>query len=263
MEELVLCCEDHAEGIFTGIYQAYARKQGLERTHLKIGESSQGRLFCRYLKVNTETEEAIKVDRTLRRELGGEVHQILWHALASCEEEKAEAIYQTVVLGLTGRNGRKRAGCRVMEQMADLYVNQVSRMERNVTREIQHLYGFLRFAQLEDGTLYAKIGPKNQILPFLMEHFADRFRPENFVIFDERHQVYGLHPAGKQWFLASGGKWMQEETLRYSSQEKQIQELFTYFCHKIAIKERKNEALQLQMLPLRFQKYMVEFEAQP
>ncbi|MBO5283384.1 MAG: DUF4130 domain-containing protein, partial [Lachnospiraceae bacterium] len=37
------------------------------------------------------------------------------------------------------------------------------------------------------------------------------------------------------------------------------EELFRYFCHKIAIKERKNLALQNQMMPKRFQKYTIEF----
>ena len=37
-------------------------------------------------------------------------------------------------------------------------------------------------------------------------------------------------------------------------------ELFEHFFHTIAIKERKNLGLQRNMLPLRYRKYMTEFE---
>ena len=39
----------------------------------------------------------------------------------------------------------------------------------------------------------------------------------------------------------------------------EIQELFRFFCRKIMIKERENRELQRQLLPYRFQEYMVEF----
>ena len=44
-----------------------------------------------------------------------------------------------------------------------------------------------------------------------------------------------------------------------SNKEKQIQELFRYFCKKIVIPERVNEPLAKQLLPLRFRPDMVEF----
>ena len=89
-----------------------------------------------------------------------------------------------------------------------------------------------------------------------MPHFADRLPLENFVIYDEKRELYGVHPAGKEWYLVSG---MEPEGLQLSEREAQYQELFTMFCQIIAIKQRKNLKLQLQMLPLRFQEYMVEF----
>ena len=47
--------------------------------------------------------------------------------------------------------------------------------------------------------------------------------------------------------------------LKDSKEEAGYQELFRYFCHKIAIKERQNDKLQKSMLPLRFRPYMTEF----
>ena len=52
---------------------------------------------------------------------------------------------------------------------------------------------------------------------------------------------------------------MDELTLTYSEDEKQLQKLWKLFVNTIAIKERVNPKLQRQMLPLRFRKYMKEF----
>ena len=107
--------------------------------------------------------------------------------------------------------------------------------------------------------LYAKIGPKCNIVSFLMPHFADRLPLENFIIYDEKRGLYGVHPKSKEWYLVSGQEEVLEDVIQMSDKEEAYQELFTMFCHTIAIKERKNLKLQQQMLPLRFQEYMIEF----
>ena len=95
-------------------------------------------------------------------------------------------------------------------------------------------------------------------MSFLGDHFANRFPLENFMIYDEYHDICLIHAAGKKWFTVSGDLLRLGELLELSEEELQIQELFQYFCHKIAIKERENLPLQQQMLPLRFRPNMVE-----
>ena len=57
--------------------------------------------------------------------------------------------------------------------------------------------------------------------------------------------------------LGSAAK--EELRLDYSDKEQYYSELFRGFVQAIVIKERKNPALQRNMLPLRFREYMVEF----
>lgn len=45
----------------------------------------------------------------------------------------------------------------------------------------------------------------------------------------------------------------------FSEGEEKYSELFTEFFHTIAIKERTNSELQRGMLPVRYRKYMTEF----
>ena len=139
------------------------------------------------------------------------------------------------------------------------YVDTVFRLSRCAANEIHHLLEFIRFQELQQGILYSKIGAKCNVVSFLMPHFADRLPLENFIIYDEKRELYGVHPAGKDWYLVSGIGRKADDELVLSEKEEQYQELFTMFCRTIAIKERRNLKLQQQMLPLRFQEYMVEF----
>ena len=147
-----------------------------------------------------------------------------------------------------------------MGHFANLHVNKVFELSRYANNEILHLNGFLRFQELENQILFAKIGPRNNILTFLAPHFADRLPLENFVIYDDTREIFVVHPAKKQWYIVTGETLDQEMITNYSEKELKYRELFTFFCQKIAIKERKNLALQRNMLPIRFQEYMVEFQ---
>lgn len=150
-----------------------------------------------------------------------------------------------------------------MDAIADTYVNQTFSLARAAGNEYHHLKGFARFEELENTILYSKIAPKNNILTFLMVHFADRFPMEDFLVFDAGRYLFGIHPAGKPWYTLQGkDAWekVRSETEKLSTAELHYRELFRSFCHTIAIKERENRELQRNMLPLRFQEYMVEFQ---
>lgn len=248
-------CEDSAEGIFTAIYNIYEEKRDHRDTMISLTEELF--LFAEYVKVTPDREKALKVMRTLKRKFGEKDYEWLCLALASEDESKAQAVYQTVAGAL-----RRGAGeGHLFDDMACDNVNLASKLGRKAWNECHHLMGFVRFQELEGGILYSRIEPKSNALTFLMPHFEDRFPNENFMIYDVNRDLLGLHAAGKPWCL------MQEtgdpgaaESFRLSEGEQIYQELFRFFCRKITIEERKNDELQRNMLPLRFRKYMVEFE---
>lgn len=252
---VVYQCEDSLEGIFTAIYNAYEDRR--EHGDTRISLNGELFLFAEYVPVASDERKACKVMKTLRSRFGDEDYLKICFALASCDPEKAQAVYQTVVLGLS----RRCAQGHLFDNLANDWVHHVFTLARNVGNEKHHLVEFVRFKELENGILFSKIGPKNNVVTFLMPHFSDRFPLENFMIFDENRELFGVHPAGKQWYLMQGSiPEAGAEGWKLSGREQEYQELFRYFCHKIAIKERENKELQRNMLPLRFQEYMIEFE---
>lgn len=261
MEEKYIICEDSLEGIFTGIYEAYALREGHAHVHLQIGEEDNLRLFAVYLHILPDPVKTEKVVQTLRSRLGEHVYHTLCRAAASCYPDKGEAVYKTVVDALTAGSGR-----RVMENLKNPYVARCFELARFTANEAHYEIEFIRFQELaaregeENTVLFSKIGPKNNVVPFVMPHFADRLSIENFMVYDENRKLFGVHPAREEWYLVAAGEEFALKSLDVSQKEEKYQELFRTFHRTIGIKSRENKKLQRQMCAYRYQDYMMEFE---
>lgn len=254
MGEIILICENSQEGIFTAIYEAYAQKFHRDDVFLQIGEEGDMRLFAEYVRIEADAVKAGKVASTILRKMGEKVYWDICCVLASEDVSRAQAVYRTIVTALDSKKYYN-----VMSDVKDPYILKAFELSRNVGREIDHLYGFLRFQETENGVLYAKVGPKNNIVTLVAPHFMDRFPQENFVIHDDIRQLFVLCRAGKGAVVLTGEEAMGFSLPEDSQSEKYYQYLFKKFCKTIAIEERKNLILQRNMLPIRFQDYMVEF----
>ncbi|MDE6815643.1 MAG: TIGR03915 family putative DNA repair protein [Lachnospiraceae bacterium] len=257
MEEYYLICEDSLEGIFTGIYNAYLMKKPHDRLHICVGAEDNYRLFAVYQECAPDEKKAASVARTVLREFGEEAYLSVCRALASPEADKGEAVYKAVVTGFSMRRRRE-----LMGNLADPYVRRVFELARFTANEAHFHVEFLRFRELQSGILYAPIGPKNNIITFITPHFADRLPLENFVIHDDTRNILAVHPKGRDWFLTSLQEGGELPEYRLSQGEEEYSELFCHFFHTIAIKERNSYVRQRGMLPLRYRKYMTEFNKQ-
>ena len=248
-----LKCDASAEGIFTGIYEAYAMHLPKNAVKICIEENPSPVLFTKEYEITSDEEKAQKVARTLQKKLGEENFLVLWEALYSNHIERGDAIFHVVCRALDQKDPKG-----IMEEMADPYVMKVFEMSRFTRREFWHLRGFLRFCELESGVLYGVVAPVNDVLPFLADHFSDRFPKENFLIYDKKRHYFIVHESGQMWYQRKGEA-LEEDKLIFSYIEENYRALFTHFCTSIGIKARTNEKLQQQMLPLRFRADMVEF----
>ena len=81
------------------------------------------------------------------------------------------------------------------------------------------------------------------------------------MIADTVHRTVLLHESGKGCSLAEMSDVdLEELELSVSASEELWQKLWKRFVDSIAIKERINPRLQMQMLPKRFRKYMKEMQ---
>ena len=257
----IYVCEDSLTGIFSGIYEVWKRKMTAEEAGLEVGDSFERRLFCEYIFCKAEKRKALAVIRMIQKNLGVDVYEKISYALLSADRRKAEMVFRAMLEAK--KLSRKD---RLMEHLGNEAVRAVFGMYRQVANEAHHYKGFVRFRELKNKTLFAKIEPKHAVLPCIAEHFADRFPQENWVIYDKTHEVFLIHEKGKRYYFLQQYMCMkgdsgsaQNITGGFSEEEMDYEALWKEFVQSISVAERENRALQNQNLPLRFRTNLVEF----
>lgn len=258
---IIYVCEDSLTGIFSGIYEVWKRKMTAEEAGLEVGDSFERRLFCEYIFCKAEERKALAVIRMIQKNLGADVYEKISYALLSADRRKAEMVFRAMLEAK--KLSRKDL---LMEHLGNEAVRAVFGMYRQVANEAHHYKGFVRFRELKNKTLFAKIEPKHAVLPCIAEHFVDRFPQENWVIYDKTHEVFLIHEKGKRYYflqqymcMKGDSESAQNITGGFSEEEMDYEALWKEFVQSISVAERENRALQNQNLPLRFRTNLVEF----
>ena len=252
----IYMCEDSIEGIFTAIYDAWSSRYGHEYNRIEVfmkHESERNlELFSEYIYVKTDQEKAVKVSKSVKEKISMEAYDMVCHGAWSDREEKADIIYRFLILGFS-------MGAKIVNHLVNDTVMSLFEMNRNVSNEANHCLGFLRFKEINNHILLAKINPKNDIIRLVAPHFSDRLSNENFIIYDENRKSCVVHKAGYPWIYTIGDNLNLDNILNFSNAEEEFQSLWKTFFETIGIKERKNDKLQRNNLPLRLRNNMPEF----
>lgn len=249
----VFICENSLEGILTGVYEACASKLGCKNIHLITGEPENYELFCEYRTIVPSLPKTEKIVDTITARFGRSFYESIYQAAMSGEThspkkmDKADAIYETILLAFAWKDGQK-----VLLSLGEPCVYRIFELCRATNREACHHLEFLRFSELENGVLFATIHPRDYILPYVAEHFTDRLPMENFMIYDETHQIAAIHKAFKNFILADARDLDLNKIKRYSDHETEYRRLWLNFFDHIAIEARINPSLQMQLMPKRY-----------
>lgn len=260
MNRKIYICENNIQGIFTAVYDAYAAviKHLCAHEDIKIipGEINSYEMFCDYINVESSKEKASKVTKTVCERMGYRTYEGLFYASTCDSDSKATSIYFTIVEGLKLKNGFK-----ILDLWTNPYVVDVLELSRKASHECCRFKEFLEFRELESGILYSNIGPVCDILPLLAPHFENRLPNENFIIHDEIRDKFLIHEKQHKSVVVLGDSFSANREIlsTYSDKDKLFCDLFKEFTTTIAIEGRINLKLQQQMMPLRIQKYKVEF----
>ncbi len=278
----IYLCEDSLPGILTAVSYAYEERRGHANNKLQVREDGlTSELFAEYREVVTEPEKAEKVYRAIYEKIGADALGIVESVALSHEEGKADLIYRFLILGFAN-------GPAVTAYVKDQNVYRMLKVNRRIGNESHHWVEFVRFQVLDNSgmrregkerqadllpmilgedsgeeILIARIGPKEKVLPRVMPHFADRFHGATFLIYDETHDMLGIHRPGIQWVLyeqiSSAFPEVRDLFSRKNETEREMEELWKVFFNATDIKERENTKLQRNLLPLWHRKYMTEF----
>lgn len=256
---VVFVCENTPEGIFTGVYDAWSSRLGHENVRLEVQGEYNYSLFSEYREVAVDRIKAQKVVRSVRRSLSELAYSWIYRTALSEREDRADAIYRFLVCGF----GAGAAGRQITENLQVPAVQTVFQINRAVANEAHLQTEFLRFAEYAERVLFSEIGPKNRVTALLMPYFADRLPSEPFIIYDKNHQEAGVWTGKGQWYMMRGAETEPLQFLSGKTDQSEYAALWSSFFHQIGIKERENPVCQRTHLPLRYRKYMTEFQSDP
>lgn len=128
-------------------------------------------------------------------------------------------------------------------------------LEKELFRSIHKMYGFTRFEELEDNSLYAKIDTKYNLVYFLGKHFFKRLNNQDFIIHDLKRELA---------FVKIGQKTSIEKVIDFkqpnlSENEEKFTKLWNRFFNAVTIESRENKKCQQNFVPFIYRTYMTEF----
>ena len=250
-------CEDTVDGILSAVYDAGL--SGYDHKYIRIqpvapGEAIELSLFSEYVPVESDVEKSERVVEAVRNKISYQAFSFVMAAAISCFPDRGDTIYQFVTYGFT-------MGAKVCGAMQLPSVQRIFEIKRAVYNEGHFFKEFLRFQEVrqEPPLLFAIFEPKHQVVAIVTEHFADRFRDEWFIIYDKTHGEASFHQPGAGWEIRL---LEPEEAIRLeglAEQQEEYVDLWKIFFENIAIQERKNAALQRNLMPLHYRKHVTEF----
>lgn len=238
------------DGSFAGflccVFESYDKKE--LPLDIVPPERAQGSLFAAKW-IETDSEKARRVARSLPQRLGGEGALFVRHAFWTCLPQKELQLLRFLRLAY-------RVGPAALQRLTQEPVHALRQAVRHLERESHLFKGFVRFAEV-NGALVASIEPKNFVLPLLRAHFCARYPEERFLIHDKTHGAALVYAPYRAEIIALAALALPQNDAR----EAAFQSLWQAFYEAVEIRERHNPKCRQTQMPKRYWKHMTEFAA--
>lgn len=229
-------------GFYTAAFDAYTDRA----SYLTSCRTIQTQLGDTFTEVRTDESKANRVCATLTRY----DRECLWEIdriLRSPDEKREQIAFAYLKLICKEKMPVRR-------RLSDNRVLDVTDILDKISRELDHLHGFLRFTENSAGVLYAPCEPDNNIIDLLTPHFVARIKSFPFLIHDKKRNLATLYDT-KTWALV---QLVGDAEFIPSQTEEEMQSLWKKYYDSIGIRERQNTRLMKRCMPVRYWKYLPE-----
>jgi len=233
------------EGFLTLVYEVYYTKLHVKKIQR---EKTEVLLFEEVFEVQTDTSKAQKVLSALKQKFSAKNFATITNVFLCDSKEFEKPLLDFIILGFKDKRNLNNINFPAILYMRNL--------EKELFRVVHRMYGFVRFKEIEDGTLYAKIETKYNVLYFLGKHFLNRLGDSDFIIHDIQRE-FAFVKYKNEIDIRHVSSFDEPE---YSKDEEKFRNLWKTFFKSVAIEKRKNKKLQQQFVPLMYRTYMSEFE---
>lgn len=241
--DVVYLYDGGLKGFYTCVHEAvYSHKMPMD---IWPPDRAQPSLLTQQW-VETDAEAAERVRCAVRKKLSPAAQELVETVFLSCMAEKEMPMLRYLLLAF-------EEGNHVIRRRQNPDVAALLEAQRHLGGEAHLLKGFIRFEDF-DGKLIATIRPKNFVLPFLAEHFAQRLSQETFMIYDRTHRAALIHVDGQVQIVP------MEEMPQLERDETELlyQALWKQFYNTIAIESRTNLKNRMTHVPKRYWAEMTE-----
>ena len=242
---MILLYDGTFEGFLSLVYEVYYKKLKPTKIYKTLPNEI---LFEEILEINSSKESGIKVLNAIKTKFPKEILEKILNIFMCDSKEFEMALLEYIVIGFKDS--------KQLYNINNSCVFYLNNLEKELFRVTHKLTGFIRFEELEDKTLYAKIESKFNVVYFLGRHFLKRFNNQNFIIHDINRKLAFVKIEND--FSVQEVAFFDEPN--YSSNEQKFQKLWKSFFSGVTINERTNLRLQTQMVPLLYRTYMSEFK---
>ncbi|WP_323586291.1 TIGR03915 family putative DNA repair protein [Aliarcobacter butzleri] len=242
---MILVYDGTFEGFLSLVYEVYYKKLKPIKIYKTLPNEM---IFEEIFELKTSKDNAMKVLTAIKTKFPKELIQRILNIFMCDSKEFEMALLEYIIIGF------KEA--KQLYNINNSCVFYLNNLEKELFRNVHKLTGFIRFEELEDATLYAKVESKFNVVYFLGKHFLKRFNNQNFIIHDLNRKLAFVKIEND--FSIQEIAYFDEPI--YSSNEQKFQKLWKSFFSGVTINERTNLKLQTQMVPLLYRTYMSEFK---
>ena len=232
------------EGFLSIIYEVYYKKIKPESiSKIKDNSLFQDDIY----EVKTDEKYANKVLKSIKNNFDKKSYNKVLNMFFCDNIEFEMDLLNFILSGFKDKNQ--------LHNINNKWVFNLNKYEKELFYTVHKMYGFVRFIELDDNTLYAKIETKHNVVYFLGKHFFKRLNNQNYIIHDIDRKIAFIKNNN---FIGIENIASFEEP-KVSENEEHFTKLWCKFFDAVSIKERENKKVQRNLMPLLFRTYMTEF----
>ena len=241
---MILVYDGSFEGFLSLVYEVYYKKLKPTKIYKTLLNEI---IFEEILEIQTSEENSTKVLKAIKTKFPKPIVEKILN-IFMCDSRAFEvALLEFIIIGFKDT--------KQLFNINNSSVFYLSNLEKELFKNVHKMYAFVRFEELDDDTLYAKLECKFNVVYFLAKHFLKRFNNQNFIIHDINRKIAFIKT--KDDYSIQEVAFFDEPN--YSANEEKFQKLWKRFFKGVTIEERINPKLQQQLVPLIYRTYMSEF----
>jgi len=248
---IVLVCEDNFDGMMCAVYDAWIYMNKGYKVHIHPGMLYDYNFLSEYIPVNTDLDKAMKVAESIKNKISVQAYMMVYRACMHSDENRVDVVVEFLKHGY-------KVGARSTKDLGFPPVMELMKLDKKVMNEAHNFKGFIRFKDINNNVLFAKIKPACDVLPLISHHFENRFPLENWIIYDEGRDKAIIHKVGSPYMMVS------DMSLRDKFGNIDVvdgyEDLWKIFFDTVGIESRKNDKCQKNHVPLWYRKNMIEIE---